>query len=690
MLVNFFLKRRVKKALENKNLQKALENAVNHYNRNFKNAIEGLEWDKLKRRVREIKERSVSRLPELLERFVKEAERAGAKVYVAKSKESALKYIGDLILRKNEKIVVKAKSMLSEEIELNSYLESLGIKVVETDLGEWIVQLAKEKPSHITAPALHKTREDVAELFSNYFGKKIEPDIKELVKIARRELRKYFLEAGVGISGANIAIAESGTIVIVSNEGNARLATSLPPLHICILTPEKIVETIEEASVILKVLPKISTGQKITTYVSFITGPSRTADIEKEIVLGAHGPEELHIVIIDDKRTEIREDPLWKNVLYCIKCGACMTICPVYDIVGGHVFGSPPYPGGIGLAITSVLKGGKEIKSILDLCSDCKKCDSHCPSGIPISKLLIDLKRRRGLDLLDRVFLPYFGSNRIRKTLNTFLSLLQLPFLKDGFINLPLSSSKLFPAISLRKYKGNERGNVLLFLGCLIRDFYPEIGESAINILKKAGFEPFTSDDLVCCGAPALHLGDLKSLKNFADKNLSIFEKLNPEYILTLCPTGNGIMRKEYPEIDERGRKWCERIFDFSKFLIMKNFPLERKGKGGKIYYHHPCHSLNFAGIRNEPLEILRILGFEVYEEDFPTCCGFAGAFSFQFPEISSSMLRKKIESIERESPDFVVTSCPGCILNIRGGLAKIGKKNKVYHIAEIINQELL
>jgi len=324
MLVNFFLKRRVKKALGNKNLKKALENAVNHYNKNFKNAIEGLEWDELKKRVREIKERSVSRLPELLERFVKEAEKAGAKVYVAKSKESALKYIGDLILGKNEKIVVKAKSMLSEEIELNSYLESLGVKVVETDLGEWIVQLAKEKPSHITAPALHKTREEVAELFSNYFGKKIEPDIKELVKIARKELRKYFLEAGVGVSGANIAIAESGTIVIVSNEGNARLATSLPPLHICILTPEKIVETIEEASAILKVLPKISTGQKITTYVSFITGPSRTADIEKEIVLGAHGPEELHIVIIDDKRTEIREDPLWKNVLYCIKCGACM------------------------------------------------------------------------------------------------------------------------------------------------------------------------------------------------------------------------------------------------------------------------------------------------------------------------------------------------------------------------------
>lgn len=686
MLVNFFLKRRVKKTLGNKNLQKALDNALNHYNKNFKNAVEGLNWEDLKRRVREIKERSVSKLPELLEKFVKEAEKAGDSVFVAKNRESALKYIGDLILKKKEKFVVKAKSMLSEELELNAYLESLGIKVVETDLGEWIVQLAKEKPSHITAPALHKTKEEVSELFSKYFGRKIEPDIKELVKIARKELRKYFLEAGVGISGANIAIAETGTIVIVSNEGNARLVTSLPPVHICILTPEKIVETIEEASTILKVLPKISTGQNITTYVSFITGPSRTADIEKEIVLGAHGPEELHIVIIDDERTEIRDDPLWRNVLYCIKCGGCMTVCPVYDFVGGHVFGQPPYPGGIGLAITSVIKGEREVKSTLDLCSDCKKCDSHCPSGIPISKLLIDLKGRRGVDIVDRIFITYFGNNRIREALNNLLSLLQIPFVRDGFLRLPLSSSKLFPAISLRKYYKLEKGNVLLFLGCLIRDFYPEIAESAINVLKRAGFEPFTWDELVCCGAPALHLGDLKSVKNFADKNLSIFEKLNPEYIITLCPTGNGIMRREYPEIDERGRKWEGKIFDFAKFLRTKNIDLKNKGKG-KIYYHHPCHSLNFAGIKNEPVEILRDMGFDVYEEEFPTCCGFAGAFSLQFPEISSLMLRKKIESIERKTPEFVVTSCPGCILNIRGGLAKIGMKTPVFHLTEIVER---
>lgn len=686
MFVSFFLKRRVKRALANKNLQKALENALNNYSKNFKNAVEGLDWESLKKRVREIKESSVSKLPELLEKFVKEAEKAGAFVYIAKSKESALKYIGDLILSKKEKLVVKAKSMLSEEIELNPYLESLGIKVVETDLGEWIVQLAREKPSHITAPALHKTKEEVSELFSKYFGRKIEPDIKELVKIARKELRKYFLEAGVGISGANIAIAETGTIVIVSNEGNARLATSLPPVHICILTPEKIVETIEEASTILKVLPKISTGQKITTYVSFITGPSRTADIEKEIVIGAHGPEELHIVIIDDERTWIRDDPLWKNVLYCIKCGACMTVCPVYDFVGGHVFGYPPYPGGIGLAITSVIKSEREVESILDLCSDCKKCDSHCPSGIPISKLLIDLKRRRGVDLLDKIFMLYFGSNKIRGALNSLLSILQFPFVKDGFLRLPLSSSKLFPAISMRRYERHERGDLLLFLGCLIRNFYPEIAESAINILKKAGFKPFTCDELVCCGAPALHLGDLSSLKNFADKNLPIFEKLDPEYIITLCPTGNGIIRREYPEIDERGKKWEGKIFDFAKFLRTKNIDFENKRKA-KVYYHHPCHSLNFAGIKNEPLEILKGMGFDVYEEEFPTCCGFAGAFSFQFPEISSSMLRKKIDSIERKTPDFVITSCPGCILNIRGGLAKIGVKTPVFHLVEILER---
>lgn len=687
MLIDFLLKKRVKKAVGNKNLQKALENALNHYNKNFEKAVESLDWEGLKRRVREIKERSISRLPELLDRFVKEAERAGAKVYIAENKDSALKYIGELILSKGEKLVVKAKSMLSEEIELNSYLQSLGIKVVETDLGEWIVQLAGEKPSHITAPALHKTKEEVAELFSKYLRKEIKPEIKELVKIARKELRKYFLEAGVGISGANIAIAETGTIVIVSNEGNARLATSLPPVHICILTPEKIVETIEEASIILKVLPRISTGQKITSYVSFITGPSRTADIEKEIVLGAHGPEELYIVIIVDKRIHVREDPLWRNILYCIKCGACMTTCPVYGVVGGHVFGSPPYPGGIGLAITSVIKNEKIVKPLLDLCSDCKKCDSHCPSKIPISELLIDLKRRRGVDLLDRVVMPFFGNNNIRKGINSLISFLQIPFVKNGFINLPLSSSRLFPSISVKKIGKRERGDILLFLGCLIRDFYPEIAESSALLLEKMGFKPFFSEELVCCGAPALHLGDIKSLKKFAKRNLSVFERLNPEYIITLCPTGNGIMRKEYPEIEEKAKIWRERIMDFSKFLKMSNFNPSNIGNGRKVYYHHPCHALNFAEIKDEPVELLRESGFEIFEERFPTCCGFAGAFSFQFPEISSVMLGKKIDSIEKEAPDLVVTICPGCVLNIKGGLAKTGNRTSVLHIAEIFGK---
>ncbi|MGQ9618751.1 MAG: LUD domain-containing protein [Candidatus Aminicenantia bacterium] len=685
MLVNIFLKRKVKRALQNKNLQRALKNALNHYNKNFASAKENLDWESLTQRVREIKKRCVSKIPELLEKFAKEAEKAGCKVFITENAESALKYIGDLVIRKGEKLVVKAKSMLSEEIELNNYLESLGVKVVETDLGEWIVQIASEKPSHITAPALHKTKENVAELFSKYLGREIKPDIHELVKIARKELRKFFLEAGIGISGANIAIAETGTIIIVSNEGNARLVTSLPSVHICLLTPEKIVETIEDASSILKVLPKIATGQKITSYISFITGPSRTADIEKEIVLGAHGPEEVHIVIISDKRISLREDPLWKNVLYCIKCGSCMTVCPVYGKVGGHVFGAPPYPGGIGLAITSAIKGGKEVSSILDLCSDCKKCDSHCPVKIPISELIIDLKKKRGVDIIDKIILSALKNSRFISTFNSIISILQIPFVKNDFLNLPFSSTKLFPAFKTKKHKIQERGDVLLFPGCLIKNFYLDILDSALNLIRKSGMEALISDELLCCGAPAYHLGDFPSFKKLAEKNLRVFEKISPEYIITLCPTGNGIMRKEYPLILKEGENWKDRIFDVSKFLTMRG--IKEVSSSAKIYFHHPCHSLNFAKIKREPIELLKKVGFDVYEEEFPTCCGFAGAFSFQFPEISSKMLQEKLRSIEESSSDFVVTSCPGCILNIRGGFAKLGNKIPVFHIVEILDK---
>ena len=283
--------------------------------------------------------------------------------------------------------------MVSEEIRLNDALEASGIGVVETDLGEWIMQLAHEHPSHLIAPAVHKTREQVAELFSKEFGYELPPDPVELVKVARERLRQSFIDADIGISGANVAIAESGTLVIVSNEGNGRLVTTLPPLHIALLGVEKIVPTLDDATAILKVLPRSGTGQKITSYVSFVTGPSRSADIELTLTVGVHGPKELHIVLLDNGRWATRADEELHEALHCIRCGACSNVCPPYQIVGGHAFGHI-YTGPIGLIMTAMHHGLNNAAGPQSLCVSCNACETVCPAEIPIPRMILDVRAR--------------------------------------------------------------------------------------------------------------------------------------------------------------------------------------------------------------------------------------------------------------------------------------------------------
>jgi iron-sulfur cluster protein len=245
---------------------------------------------------------------------------------------------------------------------------------------EWVIQLAGETPSHLIAPMVHKTREQVAELFSTETGQDIPADVSVLVKVARERLRQAFIDADIGISGANIAIAESGTLVLVSNEGNGRLVTTLPPVHVAIVGIEKIVPTLEDATAILRVLSRSATGQKLTSYVSYITGPSRTADIELTLATGVHGPEEVHIVLLDNSRWAAREDPELREALQCIRCGACSNVCPPYQVVGGHVFGHI-YTGPIGLIMTAMHHGLEHAAGPQSLCVSCNACEVVCPAN---------------------------------------------------------------------------------------------------------------------------------------------------------------------------------------------------------------------------------------------------------------------------------------------------------------------
>src|SRR6266849_5439377 len=304
-------------------------------------AFESFDFEKGRADLKRRRQANLDRLPELLDQFTARLEAVGGKVHLAKDAAEARSIIGQLcwnagtsLAPGTRMVVTKVKSMAGEEIELNPYLEGLGMEVVETDLGERMVQLTHTHPSHLIAPAIHLTKEDAARVFGT------EPTVEAIQAHARASLRQKFISAAVGISGANLAIAETGTIMLVTNEGNADLTLTLPPVHIALFGIDKIVASLDDAVAVLRMLPRSGTGQIMTSYVNWITGPSRSADIEQSLTIGVHGPREM-----------MRADPIFQDALTCIRCGACSNACPPFMAVSGHQFGHI-YNGPIGLVLT--------------------------------------------------------------------------------------------------------------------------------------------------------------------------------------------------------------------------------------------------------------------------------------------------------------------------------------------------
>jgi L-lactate dehydrogenase complex protein LldF len=371
-------------ALADTHLRGALKNATSLFGERRKEAAASLpNWEDLRTQARAIKDEALSHLDRYLEQFVQHAENRGAQVHWARDAAEANSIICKLAQERNARIVVKSKSMTTEETHLNDALEAAGMQAVETDLGEYIIQLAGEPPSHIIAPAIHKTRGQVSELFTSELGMPPTDDVAQLTSTARATLRDRFAAADVGVSGVNFAIAETGTIVIVENEGNIRLTTSLPRLHIAVMGIEKVIPRFADLNVFLKLLPRSGTGQSLTTYQSFITGTKQRAIDE--------GPDELHIVLLDNGRSRMLAHPVTRQSLACIRCGACLNACPVYQQVGGHAYGSV-YPGPIGAVITPQLMGIEKTAQLPYASSLCGACREVCPVKIDIPRLLLHLR----------------------------------------------------------------------------------------------------------------------------------------------------------------------------------------------------------------------------------------------------------------------------------------------------------
>lgn len=718
----------VNAAVADASLATALGRALPEFRRRRERAFAGGDFPELRHNVHNIKADAISRLPELIEQFSAEATAVGATIHRAATIEDARQIITDISVSHHARLVVKSKSMVTEEIMLNPALEAQGIKVVETDLGEWIMQLAGEHPSHLIAPAIHKTREQVAELLSKEVGQTLPPDIPELVRVAREQLRQAFIDADIGISGANAAIADTGTLMIVTNEGNSRLVTTLPPVHIAVLGIEKIVPTIDDATAILKVLPRSGTGQKVTSYVSFVTGPSRSADIELTLTVGVHGPKELHIVLLDNGRMAARSDPELNPALHCIRCGACSNVCPPYQIVGGHVFGHI-YTGPIGLVMTAMHHGLAAAAGPQSLCVSCNACEMVCPAEIPIPRMILDVRARVAEEFgiprmksmaIDRWTDPKGGArwaglagraaglisdsdgtisklpfNRVVTEGRTLTAPARKP-LRERIRRDEVGAAPQLPssqAVGLR---------VAYFAGCLTDRLLPEMGEAVLRVLRACGCEVTYPIDQHCCGLVALNVGDREHGRAMAEQTIRMLESLDADWVVTNSTSCLVAVAQDYQHLfrddatwQARARSCSEKLVDFTSFIAevacLDPADFSRSDAGPSVTWHDACQSRNALGLGAGGRGLVTgVLGLELREmEDSSVCCGFGGSFSMDYPNVSVAILNKKLENAGTTSAEVIVSDNPGCVMQLRGGLRARHSNVRALHIAELIAERL-
>ena len=356
-------------------------------------AFGAAEFEELRTAGAAIRDRVLENLDTWIERFEAQATRRGATVLFAEKGEDVARLVLEICKRHGISKAIKSKSMLSEEAMLNKALADAGVQPVETDLGEYICQLADEPPSHIIAPAIHKTQEDVAELFEKHHGTPRLNDAESLTREACEKLRGHFLSADLGISGGNFLIAETGSVALVTNEGNGRMVTTMPNVHIAITGIEKVLPTLEDLSTVMRLLPRSATGQAISNYFSVLTGPRGAKDLD--------GPEHLYFVLVDNGRTNLVGSDM-QEMLRCIRCGACMNHCPVYNTIGGHAYGWV-YPGPMGAVLTPAYKGLENALDLPHAATLCGACGVACPVRIPLPELLRKLREKQ----VDRGFHPW-------------------------------------------------------------------------------------------------------------------------------------------------------------------------------------------------------------------------------------------------------------------------------------------
>ncbi len=667
--------------VEDEHLQSALKRLRENY---FKKraVVERLfDLEALKTRVKVIKSSSTERMEQNASKLGELLRQRGIDFTIAKNKEEALNKILEILNSHSSKQIVKAKSLTTEEINLNEFLKEKGYTVTETDLGEWLVQINNQPPTHMTAPAIHMSREAVRELLNRKFGLRLSGDAREMVDFARKKIREHFSSADCGIIGANVISLESGSFFLLSNEGNIQNVIK-QPVVICIAGMDKIVETDSEAFDILNLLPKAATGQITTSYLDILKKP-----------YGA-----FHVILLDNGRSRIKEKTDYRQILHCIHCGACQNACPVYTTVSGLLFKGRAYAGPVGILLSYMVNDTDNLREFANMCIGCMACDDICSSRIEIQKLILKIKaehtkRTPGIKgLIIKHMENHYWLLRLGAYITHFMF---KESLKTGFEKVdkalgldyrPLPGIK--PSFDLIK---TPEAEVMLYAGCSTNFIYTQIGKHALSVAKKLGIRMGVIRQKSCCGAPAWYNGEESSARKAAHINVKQLAELGCEKILFLDPHCAHMVERDYRFLNpEGGEEVSNRVICASVFFIdeLRRKGIPAKAIGGFIGYHHPCHlkrGLHGSDALHDFLKEHEPNFVEIRDAD--RCCGFAGSYSIMHPYISKKLLHEKLENIRKGSLQVLVTACPGCIMQISGGIKKQRMNVEVLHFVSYLDR---
>lgn len=715
------IRREIKDKLNDGIMQDALASFVDQYPAARLKAYDNVvSIDALRDDLRDMKRWTVDHIGEVADTFEQSITARGGHFYRAKDGDDLKQYLLKVCAENHVQRIVKSKSMATEEIHLNSALEDQGLHVRETDLGEWMLSVAGQKPSHMVMPAIHLNREQCAGFFSQELKEDVPSDIPYMIHTARRVLREEFLSADMGITGANFGIAENGAIGLVTNEGNARLVTTMPRIHVVIIGYEKLIPKIEDAAKILRLLPRNGTCQRMTSYMTMVDGP--TPVIYKKDGQWVEENRKQYVILLDNGRLKAAEDPKLKQVYQCVRCASCLNVCPIWSKVGGHVYGHI-YSGGIGAILTGLLNNMDAFSKFSDLCIGCRRCTTICPGEVPIPDLIDELRSRyvkeHGLALPEKTaFQTILTHRKIFHSLLRIGSVAQKPVQSGAFIrHLPLffagmTKERSLPAIAAKPFRDraeelfrkNPKQPVLkaaFFSGCNLDFVFPETGESVVKVLQDLNIEVMYPQAQSCCGKPVLGMGDRETGKVVARQNIEAFEQCGADVIICACPTCAETLEKTYRELFADDAEWLPRVERFSsKIREFTSFVAKCYKEAGrlmptkgteKVTYHDSCHMRRGLGVYEEPRELLQAAdGIELVEmKDCDRCCGMAGAFGVKYSEISRPILKDKVSNIKATGADTVAVACPACMMQLRGGLDQQAPNIHVRHVADILAERL-